>query len=175
MKKKYKRKYLIDRKYQFSEAILVVIANILSVLLASTLIMWLYLIVWDGSIAVNHNQKITQYITASLLVVVILSVYFSVLRSRSVAGMMKKLRRILTDAGHGIFPAKTTVFRKSDYFKDIATPLDECLDQLKKKQIVDNSETIRSLEELVEGIEKDEIPAAGIRRPLMDIIAKLKN
>ena len=175
MKKSYyRRKYLVDGRYQLSQAAAVIIANVMVLLLISALLSWFYLIAWDGSVAVNHNQRIPFYIMICVLIVTLFSVYFSLRRSRSVAGMMKKLHTVLENAGQGVFPEKKLVFRNSDYFRQLATPLNECLNQLQKKQGVDEAAMIGSLQELVDRIEQDEIDNAGVKRSLGEIIRALK-
>lgn len=134
VKKKYRRKYLVNGRYQLAQALVAVLANAFAVLLTGALLAWFYLVVWDGSLAVNHNRLIPLYLAGSLTVVVFSSSYFSLRSSRSVAGMMKKLQMVLEDAGRGVLPERQVRFRKSDYFQELEAPLNACLEQLRKKK-----------------------------------------
>ncbi len=131
MKKGYKRKYLVNGRYQIPQALAVLLANVLALLLAVAVLAWFYLLVWDGSLAVSHNNVIPMLVGCCLVILFFSSAYFSIRRSRKIAGMMKKLNMVLHDASLGEIPNIPLAFRKSDYFKEIETPLNLCLLQLK--------------------------------------------
>jgi hypothetical protein len=172
--KHYRRKYLVDGRYQLSQAAAVILGNVIVAVLVGALLSWFYLLAWDGSVAVNHNRRIPFYITICILVVVALSSYFNLRKSRSIAGMMKKLHTVLDNAGRGEFPATKIVFRKSDYFGQLATPLNECLGQLRKSRSAGGPALIESLQDLADRIEKDKIDNAGVKRSLRKIIRTLE-
>ena len=102
MKRRYTRKLWVDPRYQVVQMAAVVLANILVALLIAGLLSWFYLLVWDGSVAVNHNQRIPIYVAVAALAVTLVTVYCSLRRSRAIAGMMKKLHTVLSEAGINI-------------------------------------------------------------------------
>ena len=67
MKRRYTRKLWVDPRYQVVQMAAVVLANILVALLIAGLLSWFYLLVWDGSVAVNHNQRIPIYVAVAAL------------------------------------------------------------------------------------------------------------
>ncbi len=168
--KKVKRRYLVDGRYQFTQLLAVVLANILVVLLVAALLSWFYLLAWDGSVAYNHNQRIPVYVVGCLLVVILASSYFSMRRSRETAGMMKKLRSVLENAGKGVFPEQPLMFRRSDHYKDMAEPLNTCLEQLKAQQEQEGQTDIRQrLKELADEIEQGRWTQEQLVQKLQDI------
>ncbi len=168
VKRNDRRKYLVDGRYQLTQVAVVLCANILAVLLTSAMLSWFYLIAWDGSVAVNHNQRIPYYIATCVLVVILCSVFFSLRRSRSAAGMMTILHTILDNARRRTFPECAIAFRKTDYirFRQLAEPLNDCLNQLERLQASDYAALMERLEDLAAGIEKGEIDISGVQHIL---------
>lgn len=134
MKGKYKRAYFVDLGYQLPQLVAGVIAIVLVALLLAGLLSWFYLLAWDGSIAYHHNRLIPVYVLSLILVVAVVMAIFNLRRSREIAGMMKKLQRLLEDASQGTFPEQEVTFRKSDYFAPLASSLNACLRQLRVTQ-----------------------------------------
>jgi len=172
--KNNRRKYIVDGKYQLSQVAAVVLSNSMVVALIAALLSWFYLIAWDGSVVVNYNRQIPIYLVICLVIVTLLSIYFSLHRSRSVAGMMKKLHYILENAEKGVFPEQKLVFRKSDYFRQIAVPLNQCLLQLQKNQKQNDGIFIQELEYLIHSIEKGETDISQVRISLQNILKNRK-
>lgn len=134
MSRRFHRRLLVDPRYQFFQMAAVVLANILVTILIAGLLSWFYLVAWDGSVAVNHNQRVPVYVAVAALTVTLLTVYCSLRRSRAVAGMMHKLHAVLDNAGQGRLPESRLTFRQSDYFAQLADPLNRCLDRLRQQQ-----------------------------------------
>jgi hypothetical protein len=135
VKRRYTRKLWVDPRYQVVQMAAVVLANILVALLIAGLLSWFYLLVWDGSVAVNHNQRIPIYVAVAALAVTLVTVYCSLRRSRAIAGMMKKLHTVLSEAGEGQLPANKLAFRRDDYFPHLAEPLNLCLERLRHQDL----------------------------------------
>jgi hypothetical protein len=134
MRNKHKRAYFVDPGYQLPQLAVGLLVNILVVLLLTALLSWFYLLAWDGSIAYNHNRLIPVYIFTFIACVALAASFFSLRRSRELAGMMKKLHRVLDEASCGNFPEGEVVFRKSDHFSSLARPLNDCLAQMRCRQ-----------------------------------------
>lgn len=120
---------LVDRKYQLKEMLVPAIANVLAVLLTSLLLSWFFLLVWDDSLVVRYEVKIPLYIGGIALLVLGCSVWVSMWRSRSVAGMISKLSLVLDDMARGKIVDEVR-FRKSDPFQELAGPLNRCLEKM---------------------------------------------
>lgn len=174
MKKNYKRKYLIDAPFQLKQVSVLIVANLLIVMLISALLSWFYLIAWDGNAAYNHNKMIPVYIVISALLVTLTTIFLSFRRSRNIAGMMKKLEMVLGDASRGIYPSRSLVFRKSDYFKQLADPLNDCLMQLRAGKNEVKKDILIDLQLIQNQIETDTFDEENIRKQLDDLIQRLQ-
>lgn len=173
MKERFRRKYLVDTPYQLSQVAILLVANILTILIISALLSWFYLLVWDGSVAYNHNQRVPVYLLAAALIVIVSTVFFSLRRSRIIAGMMLKIQLLLEDAEKGIYPDRDFTFRQSDHFRELAAPLDRCLKLLKNAKENSHGETVEKLTELAAQIDNDGIDQAMVSRRLKQIATGL--
>lgn len=174
MKKGYRRRYVVDGWYQFSQAAAAVVANILVLLLMAALLSWFYLLVWDGSIAINHNNRIPVYIVCCLAIVTLFSIFFSFRRSRIIAGMMEKLYSILDDASRGVLPERDVVFRKNDYFSELETPLNACLQTFRNSEGFDRSAVVARIENLLHQAETNGMDGREIRKELAMVAEELR-
>jgi len=129
MTQKFRRKYLVDMPYQFTQAGVVLLANVLVMIFIAFLLSWYYLIASDNTLMVNYNRQVPILISCAILIICVLTMLFSLRRSRSIAGMMTILRQVLADAAQGRFPTRPLLFRHSDYsgFRNLADPLNDCL------------------------------------------------
>lgn len=155
---KYRRRYLVDKRYQLTQAGVAIAANILVVLLMATLMSWFYLFYLDNVVVCDHNRLFPLYLGVTMVLVVFLSTLMSLRRSRAVAGMIRKLDSVLRDAAAGKFPDSPLVFRKGDCFGWLAHPLNLCFIRLKWQRNAQDR-AISSLREL-----KDRIDSQGVNR-----------
>lgn len=175
MRRKYKRKLLVNNGYQFRQMGIVIVSNILVLLFISALLSWFYLLVMDGSVAYNHNRKIPLYILSGLGIVIFLSAYCSIRRSRTIAGMMKKLQAVLEDAGRGILPERKLVFRKEDYFDELARPLNNCLEKLKKNPLDSRGDVLIQLETISHKLENGKADKTELLGLLNSVTKTIRN
>lgn len=134
--KKDKRRFLVDRKYQFIQAGIIAIANILIAFIVGAFFSWYYLIGMNNAfITTSHSNVLPTVIILILSMVFIGTLYTSFRRSRATAGMIEILHKLIDDASKEIFPEKDVVFRSNDYkkFRNIADPLNKCLSIMKQK------------------------------------------
>jgi len=150
MSTRYKRRYFVDLGYQLPQLAVFLFSNVLVALLIAAFLSWFYLLAWDGSVAYNHNRFIPVYIVSIVVCVALAAAFFSLRRSREIAGMMKKLQLLLNEASHGRLPDGDVTFRKSDYFAPLAGPLNNCLDRLRQNGSVATMERESLLVELAE-------------------------
>ncbi|AFL72197.1 hypothetical protein [Thiocystis violascens] len=172
MKSTYRRKYLVDSGYQLTQAGVVVAANLLVALLMAALLSWFYLLEWDGAIAYDHNRRIPIYILTLILIVMLSAMLLSLRRSRMVAGMLKKLHRILDDAGAGVLPEREVDFRRSDYFRELAAPLNRCLERLKALECAEDAALLAALRGVVARGESRGTPDAQLLDEIKTIVSR---
>ena len=173
--KQIKRKYLVNGKYQLSQAAVTIIANLSVAFLMAALLSWFYLLVWDGhgSVIYNHNKMIPVYLVGAAILVILLSLFWSLRRSRAIAGMIKKIDKVLIDASHGVFPERPLVFRKGDHFTSLSDSLNRCISQLKKQNINESSEVV-SIQALMNRIDSGGMSNKEILSNLGDILRRLE-
>ncbi|PHR27270.1 MAG: hypothetical protein COA36_09800 [Desulfotalea sp.] len=174
MSKGYKRKYLVDASFQLSQVSVLIVANVLIILLISALLSWFYLIAWDGSTAYNHNQRIPIYIAVITALIIISTVFLSFRRSRSIAGMMKKIQVVLEDAALGILPERKLTFRKGDHFQQLATPLNDCIELLRKRPAASADAIINDLQILKKDIGAPGTDSKSLQTTISNIIQKMQ-
>lgn len=172
-KEKFRRKYIVNKKYQFGQVAAVLAANLLVAVLMAVLLSWFYLLVLDGGVVCNHNRQVPVYLAGATLIIVLLSMFWSLRRSRSIAGMIKKLDSVLTEAGHGIFPDSPLVFRKGDHFTSLSVPLNRCIARLRER---DNCRAVAvpAIQTLVDRIDSESMSNKDVISGLTDIIAQLE-
>lgn len=171
MKKAYRRKYLVDSSYQFSQAGAVIAANVLVALLMAGLLSWFYLLEWNGNLVYDHNRLIPIYILTLILIVTLGTTLLSLRRSRIIAGMIKKLHSVLSDAGQGILPERAIRFRRSDYFGQLAVPLNRCLERLRHREAREDA-LLTALHEIAARAERQPADNPELLRDLQAVIAR---
>jgi len=172
--KKYKRKYIVNRKYQFAQAAVAVSANLLTGLLVAALVVWFYLLFYGGSVVADHNRALPVFLIAVALAVAIASSLCSLRRSHSVAGIIKKMEIVLQNAARGTLPEESLTFRKGDCFPALADPLNQCLNRQKDMMGAMESST-RILREVLGGIENGKLNEAEISGVVKDVIKQLQS
>jgi len=173
VKKTYKRKYLVNAPFQLKQVSVLIVANLMLVLLISSLLSWFYLIAWDGNAAYNYNKIIPVYILISAILVTLTTIFLSFRRSRAIAGMMHKLQLVLEDAALGVLPERRVVFRKSDYFQQLATPLNDCFNLIRNGQNVDSYEIAKELNNIIVQLETEDADNQELQNRLEGLIKKL--
>jgi len=171
-REKFRRRYLVNPRYQLTQAGVAIAANIVVALLMAALMSWFYLLYLNKGVACNHNHLFPFYVIGATLVVILVSMELSLRRSRAVAGMMCKLDIVLRDAAKGILPDSPLVFRKGDYFGLLARPLNDCFAQLLFQR---NSQfaALDALRALKSRIGAEAMSDEQISRHLDEIIAEL--
>lgn len=168
-----RRRLLVDLRYQLTQLGVALAANILVMLLVAVLMSWLYLLFFKGNLACSHNRLFPLYLMATALGVIVLSTLWSLRRSRTVAGMMRKLEYVLNDAAKGRFPDRALIFRKGDYFTGLAGPLNACLVRMKKQE--NRMETaIESLQGLQIVVREGKVDREEVSRRIDAVMAILK-
>lgn len=163
---------LVNTHYQFPQAGVAVISHVIVGILVASFLSWFYLLIFDGHVVCNHNRVIPWYLASIGLVIVLLSIYSSLRRSRTIAGMMLKIETTLNKAATGEYPDKPLVFRKNDHFKVLAPALNRCLITLRHqdKQLQKTASRLDNLKQKVNSNED----RREVGRRIDEIIAELK-
>jgi hypothetical protein len=176
---KKRRRLLIDSRYQLGHLAVILSANVLVMLLIAVLISWFYLLFFKGNLVCDHNRLFPFYLGGIALVVMLVLSLWSLSRSRSVAGMMRKTESVLVEATEGSFPQKPLIFRKSDYFGTLAGPINTCIARM-QRQDQRRAEAVRLLSALQQhlaegdGMDRETLRAsigairAGLEDPLSE-------
>ena len=172
-KAKHKRKFLVNKRYQLRECGLSLTANILVALLMALLLSWFYLFVMDGGVVCNHNRRLPLYVAFLTMGIALIAAFWSLHKSRSVAGMMNKINILLNDASRGNFPSERLVFRKGDYFSWLAAPLNTCLVRMHRQQKC-LQDAVPELEVVLEKLESGDADKGSIIAALGSTVMKLK-
>ena len=171
--KRFRRKYIVNKRYQFSQVAVALAANLLVALLMAMLLSWFYLFVLDGGVIVNHNQQVPVYLAGAIILILFISMFWSLRRSRAVAGMIKKLDSILTKASNGVFADSPLVFRKGDHFTSLSVPLNRCIAQLQERN---NCRIVvaPAVQAMVDRIDSEGMSSKDVIKGLNVILAQLE-
>ena len=137
--KKIRRKYLVNHRYQLSQAGVVLLSHLLVALLMAALLSWFYLFMLDGAIACNHNRQLPWYIVGLTAVIVLSTTWWTIRRSHRVAGSIFKIDKTLRLATSGEFPSQPFSFRRKDHFPELADTINRCLQGLQNCHEARNS------------------------------------
>ncbi len=156
-----RRRLLVNSRYQLTHLAVTLTANVVLMLLMATLISWFYLLFFKGNLVCDHNRLFPLYLAAIALMVVMFLTLWSLVRSRTVAGMMRKLELVLRAAAVGNLPDRPMAFRKHDPFAGLAEPLNGCFVRMRRLE-QQRREAVRVLEEVLS--EADRSTDAGRTR-----------
>lgn len=165
-----RRRLLINTRYQLRHMAVILSVNLLLMLLISVLISWFYLLFFKGNLTCDHNRLFPLYLAVLALAAVAFLALWSLYRSRSVAGMMRKIEQVLADAAAGRVPGQPLGFRKEDYFAPLAGPLNDCLSRMRRQdqQRIDAVGALRELhKDLAEQTLQNRVETiiVGLERP----------
>lgn len=129
--KKKRRRYLVNPRYQLSQGGIIVISHLLVALFIAGLLSWFYLFIMHGGVSCSHNREIIWYLVMGAFVVMLSTAAWVVGHSHSVAGMVIKIERTLSDMAEGRLPGEPVLFRKGDHFAWLESPLNRCIKAMK--------------------------------------------
>nr|WP_320013194.1 hypothetical protein [uncultured Desulfobulbus sp.] len=145
--KQQRRRLLIDTRYQLRQMLAVLSINLILILLSAVVVSWFYLMFYKGNMVCDLNRMFPWYMGGVALIAILLLSLWSLNRSRSVAGMMRKIETVLVKAAQGQLPEAPLVFRKHDYFSALATPINTCIARL-RLQDQQRDATVQALKEM---------------------------
>ncbi len=173
MKKQHKkRSYLVNFRYQLSQAAAILFSHLLVALLTGIIFSWFYLFMLDRGIACNHNRLLPLYLLGLALVVTAVTTFWIIRKSHGVAGAMNKIDKILTEAARENFPDQPVSFRRKDHFPELAEPVNHCLIRL-KNILEERKKTKAALIELRGRLADGKLNGVEGAAKLRDVIAGL--
>jgi len=153
--------------------LVVLTINLVLILLSATVVSWFYLFFYKGNMVCDLNRMFPWYMGGVALAVLLLLSLWCLNRSRSVAGMMRKVETVLVKAAHGHLPQEPLVFRKQDYFCALAAPINGCLARI-RLQDQQRHATVLALEELQQEIAEQPQDHAMVQQKVATIVSLLK-
>jgi hypothetical protein len=134
IKGRFKRRYLVDKRYQLSQSLGLVATHLLVALCGVIMTAWFYLFMVDRRLVHNHNGALLNYLLVCAALLILLVVYASLRHSHRIAGVMFKLEMIFKNIGEGKYPEKPVGFRRRDYFHWLVPSLNRALDRCREKE-----------------------------------------
>ncbi|MBU1195040.1 MAG: hypothetical protein KKE62_04250 [Proteobacteria bacterium] len=131
-RKKIKRNYLIQKKFQLGHALIIAALQIPCILLTGMILSWFYLIYLDSRLTTACNPGIFWVMAVICLALSFAVIYFSIRLTHAVAGPVQKTGAVLRQMAEGHLPEEKIEFRKKDAFKFLADDLNLLADVLKK-------------------------------------------
>lgn len=154
MKKKHKRKYLINKKLQLGTALLVLAIQIPCILATGLGMSWFYLIYLDDRTTSSLYRGVAAEMGVTGLSLALGVLFVSIYLTRSVAGPIIKTGMVLRELAQDRLPEKKITFRKNDWFKELAMDLNVLADRMAKTRRA-RSRATSCLEELKDSLAAD--------------------
>jgi hypothetical protein len=173
MSERKRRASWIDPRYQMIQALFGIGGNLMVAVLMAVLMSWFYLLVFRAPLGVDHNRLLPLLVAGAIILISLVSAYLNFRRSRSVAGMMRKIAVVMSAAAEGRFPDRPLVFRKDDYTAGLAEPLNRCLVELRQGR-KGSKEIAARLQEVVEGMRAGKIQDSATLQNLEKLLEQLQ-
>ncbi len=133
-KKMAKRRYLINKKFQLGNALLIAGLQIPCVLLTGLVISSFFLFILDSRMVASFNTGLLSNMIFSLLVVSAGVAWFSIRFTHKIVGPIEKTGALLRDIARGRLPENRISFRKNDRFRELSKDLNEIVAVIKKEK-----------------------------------------
>ncbi len=128
-----RKKYLIDKKFQFNYISTLIILQIIVAVCVSFAISYIFLLLYTNS-AVESFEHAILPLTWAVLVLISGGVFcaWAIKYTNRIAGPVFHMRRLLQEAAEGNIPEQTVKFRNSDHFKDLEEDLTNCFSKMRE-------------------------------------------
>lgn len=147
MKKKFKRKVIVNPRLQLGWALFVAALQVPGILITGFIMSWFYLIYMDNNLAVSYNTSSLVVLTVSGLLLIAGVTVFIARRTTAIAGPIKKLRILMAEMAQGHPPENPIIFRKGDWFSELENDLNAMSRTLSQSNET-RSHTRQTLEQL---------------------------
>jgi len=172
--KKIRRRFLVNPGYQLSQGGVILASHLLVALLIAGICSWFYLFVMDNGVVCNHNREFIRYLCAGALFVTMVTVFWAVRYSCSVAGMMIKLDMIMKEAGRGNLPSGSIAFRQKDHFPWLARSMNDCFAQMKQYR-TDKEAVLQKISTIQKRLAGGELNVKGAAELLRQAVGEAAN
>lgn len=173
MKQQRSRRHLIiSPHYQTSQAITTIILTVLVALLVAFLVSWFYLLFFNTRLVTNYSLEFPLSLGGAIIILLVCSMFWSLHHSRIIAGMVKKIEKVLSDGALGKFSSQPVQFRTNDHFKELASPINCCLLRLKNQQTILEKQH-RGLQELDQQLASGKTDSESIRSEIARLLAQI--
>jgi hypothetical protein len=123
MKKKFKRKIIVNPKLQLGWAFFVAILQLPGIVITGFVMSWFYLIYLDNNMNASCNTQALVVMAVLCLFLISAAIVFVVRRTTTVAGPVKKLQILMSEMAQGRAPENRITFRKGDWFSELENDL----------------------------------------------------
>ena len=171
-KRKIRRKYLIDKRFQLGAAGTLVAIQLLMFLAAFLAASWLYLFVLDRRMVCSHNAAFLSHLGVAGAIATALVIFWCIRRTHAIAGPIYKTRQLLRAAAAGNIPQTPVRFRKKDHFQGLADDLNTCLEAISRLQ-TERQEALAVLGQLRDGLQTNKHPDSEGRKQLQTTISQM--
>ncbi|MCK5162530.1 MAG: methyl-accepting chemotaxis protein [Desulfobacula sp.] len=167
-----KRKYLINKKFQLSNALKITAIQIPCILVTGISISWFYLIFMDNRLYTDSNPGIFLHMFFLIILLSCGVIFFSIRFTHSIAGPVQKTGVVLRQIANGNLPEKKIKFRKKDSFKNLSNDLNHMIDSIRKDRLVykNTTEKLESLKNDIINNYADQNQCLGKIEDILNII-----
>ena len=133
-KKMTKRRYLINKKFQLGNALLIIGLQIPCTLLTGLVLSGFFLFIVDSRMVSSFNTGLLSNMIFSLLVVSAGVAWLSIRFTHKIVGPIEKTSALLRDIARGKLPENRISFRKNDRFRELSKDLNGIVTVMKKQK-----------------------------------------
>ncbi|NDY73619.1 hypothetical protein DO021_17890 [Desulfobacter hydrogenophilus] len=152
MKKKIKRKIIVNPKLQLGWAFFVAMLQLPGIVITGFAMSWFYLIYLDNNLIVSCNTRVLVVLTVLCLFLITGVIVFIARRTTTIAGPLKKLQTLMSEMARGRVPEKPITFRKGDWFSELEKDLNAISQSMNQANQV-RTHTRQTLERFKEDME----------------------
>ncbi|WP_319406538.1 hypothetical protein [uncultured Desulfosarcina sp.] len=137
MKKRFRfRSQLVDKNFQLSFTANILLIAGFSMLATTVVVSWTFVYILNDHLATSvWNQSYVVKFCVIMGCIAVGIFFWTVWRSRSIAGPVIKIRKVLRVAAEGCFPEQPVVFRRGDAFPGLAEDLNRCLETMRADRL----------------------------------------
>jgi hypothetical protein len=132
MKRTIRKKYFVDKSFQFGFAANMVLLLVLYLLATTLLVSWIYFFVLDDQLVCDLNIQFIAKMVVILICMAIGVLVWAIKFTHGIAGPALKIDKIVRNAAEGKYPERPFAFRKGDSFRFLADNLNSFLMGVKR-------------------------------------------
>ncbi|MDL1967514.1 MAG: hypothetical protein LWW97_02945 [Deltaproteobacteria bacterium] len=131
--KKARRKYILDKPFQFGYVSILVFLQFCVAVSVGLVISYFYLFVFNhGNLTIQHNYALSLQWAIVLGTLSFVLIIWGIAYTHRIIGPVYKTRILLRAAASGNIPRDKIKFRKNDKFKGLEDDLTSCFETMQK-------------------------------------------